>query len=236
MIEPDALNFGQFMKEMATPINPNVLFVYDYLIWNLLWSIFPLIHKIHIINEHNPLYKNIESPPPPSKVFNPYIIIAEFKQYPMAIIGGIRRYICQKENNPIKSSTVITIARQAYPDLDNNEKVIWKKGSNVLKDVKQLSQKVAKSIVVWVPIDILSNKLTNAKIDNFLKGQYIKVKPNRRVNTLLTKLLLIFVNELESLVLAKVPINNSANTWKTITTIIIICIVIIFLKLYNKTI
>jgi len=32
MIEPDALNFGQFMKEMATPINPNVLFVYDYLI------------------------------------------------------------------------------------------------------------------------------------------------------------------------------------------------------------
>ena len=89
----------------------------------------------------------------------------------------------------------------------------------MLNELKQLSQKVAKRMVVCVVMDIIMSRVTNENIDNFLNGQYINVKPNMRVNILLTKVLLTFVNDVESLVLAKDPIKMIANASKTITII-----------------
>ena len=60
--------------------------------------------------------------------------------------------------------------------------------------------------------EIVIRRLTNEKIDNFLKGQYIKVKPKRRVNILLTRLPLTLPKEAESSVLAKDPMSIIAKT------------------------
>lgn len=46
--------------------------------------------------------------------------------------------------------------------------------------LKQLSQKVPKSMLVWIATLITNRSITRLNRDNFLNGEYIKVKANNK--------------------------------------------------------
>jgi DNA-binding Lrp family transcriptional regulator len=81
--------------------------------------------------------------------------------------------------------------------------------------LKQLSQKTPKSKKLSTPMATVRRRVIRLKSDNFLKGEYMRVKANSRESVLDR---LPVATRVDEVVLAKEPMKIIAIIWVAITT------------------
>ena len=84
-----------------------------------------------------------------------------------------------------------------------------------MKPLKQLSQKTPKSRILSIPMATVRRRVTMLKSDNFLKGEYIRVKAKSKARVLDR---LFVETRVAEVVLAKAPMKIIAMIWEAITT------------------